>query len=567
MLLISKITRYDYGHVTTRGITFALLLAVVIAGYLVVRQVAYAWERVAQIEISQKAVTELNDIVAHVPPTDLVSEEHQRSLRLARNSIDERRMQLQPISLISVVSAIVTAVSLFLVLLDYSVWASVLIVACLVPLSVSAAIYARIDARTWPKISEGRRRARYYEDQFYYPTTGTELAGYGARNQVSAQANRYQRTSMRQEMRLERTGMTLDVITGSISVALLFAAVIILIFENLPAALLSAALIGVSTGTLAIGEVGFTLGSLFTGGNAIRNYLQYMERYAQHSGAAPIEHGDSASHKELTLRPDDHTAVIRENADAPAALTSISLETVAARYAKSPDPVLHGISLTARKGNLTALVGSNGAGKTTLIKVLQGILPADEGKVLFGEQDVTSTSFDFRARYMSVLSQDYGRYEFTIKQNLLLGVDDAERYTDNDLWEALAGARADKFVRELPDALDSQLGEQWDGHGLSGGQWQRLAIARLILRDSPVWILDEPTSAIDARAERELFEELEYHARERIIVVVSHRASTLKNINNILVVKDGKIVQTGTFHELMSAPGEFSDLFANQLGE
>ena len=128
-----------------------------------------------------------------------------------------------------------------------------------------------------------------------------------------------------------------------------------------------------------------------------------------------------------------------------------------------------------------------------------------------------------------------------------------------------AKARAAEFVRALPAGLDTQLGEQWGGVGLSGGQWQRLALARLILRNTALWILDEPTSAIDAHAEEQIFATLRKVAADHMTILVSHRAWTLKHADVIHVVDHGTIVESGTYAELLGAGGRFAEIFASQI--
>lgn len=132
----------------------------------------------------------------------------------------------------------------------------------------------------------------------------------------------------------------------------------------------------------------------------------------------------------------------------------------------------------------------------------------------------------------------------------------------------LASARlrhAGDFVRRLKDGLDTQLGSQFGGVGLSGGQWQRLALARIYLRDAPIWILDEPTSAIDAEAEQQIFAELQRTRSDRITIVVSHRAWTLKGMDHIYVLDQGRIVEHGTYEQLITQQRRFSQIFAEQV--
>jgi ATP-binding cassette, subfamily B, bacterial len=131
---------------------------------------------------------------------------------------------------------------------------------------------------------------------------------------------------------------------------------------------------------------------------------------------------------------------------------------------------------------------------------------------------------------------------------------------------ALTGARAAELVTTMPDELDTQLGDQWEnGVGVSGGQWQRLALARIYARNAPIWVLDEPTSAIDAEAEYEVFSQLRRTRADRITIVVSHRAWTLRGMDRIYVLDDGRIVESGSFDQLVSAGGRFAALFRSQM--
>ena len=138
--------------------------------------------------------------------------------------------------------------------------------------------------------------------------------------------------------------------------------------------------------------------------------------------------------------------------------------------------------------------------------------------------------------------------------------------TDEQLWDTLEKARAAEFVRALPAGLDTQLGEQWGGVGLSGGQWQRLALARLILRNTDLWVLDEPTSAIDAETEEDIFTSLREIAAGHMTILVSHRAWTLRHADRIYVMDAGAIVESGTYAELMARDSYFARLFASQAG-
>jgi ATP-binding cassette subfamily B protein len=233
---------------------------------------------------------------------------------------------------------------------------------------------------------------------------------------------------------------------------------------------------------------------------------------------------------------------------------SVALECVSFRYDK---PVLRNVCIEARRGELVALVGVNGAGKSTAINLLVGSLSPDCGQVLINGKDAANLTEAERLGYFGLLVQEFGRFEFTLRDAVALGSPDP--VSDEAVHAALAGT----FAAGL--ALDTQLGQQWGGTGISGGQWQRLALSRIRLRNAGVWILDEPTSAIDAEAEREIFAELRRTKEERITIVVSHRAWTLREMDRIYVIDGGTVVQQGTYPELMARQnGRFARLFAAQ---
>jgi ATP-binding cassette subfamily B protein len=165
-------------------------------------------------------------------------------------------------------------------------------------------------------------------------------------------------------------------------------------------------------------------------------------------------------------------------------------------------------------------------------------------------------------REFGAMAQDYGKYQVTVDQSVRLGR--AGKADAQSVHSALFAARATDFVQALREGEDTQLGEVWGGAGLSGGQWQRLALARVYLRDANVWILDEPSSAIDAETEVELFDQLRRTSRTRSTIIVSHRAWTLRGMDRIYVMDMGRIVESGDFEELVNRNGLFARLFREQ---
>ncbi|MBW3078035.1 ABC transporter ATP-binding protein [Bifidobacterium sp. 81T8] len=177
-------------------------------------------------------------------------------------------------------------------------------------------------------------------------------------------------------------------------------------------------------------------------------------------------------------------------------------------------------------------------------------------------RDATVTTALGRLGATSMTFQDFTRLEVTVREF----IDPTGRKTDRQLWDGLARARADTYIAGQPNGLDTQLGAQWGGIGLSGGQWQRLALARTFLSDQPLWILDEPTAAVDATAEAAIYHDLtENRPKDTTVIVISHRPHVLAHMDRIVVLDRGRIAETGTYDQLIAGHGMFSRLAHDSL--
>ncbi len=242
----------------------------------------------------------------------------------------------------------------------------------------------------------------------------------------------------------------------------------------------------------------------------------------------------------------------------------IEFRDVSFRYPGSDKWVLRGISLKLRPGEKMALVGENGAGKSTLIKLLMRLYDPTEGSILYGGVDLRDLDArDLRDR-IGVLFQDFVRYQWTARENIGVGwlpaLDDVAR-----IERAVDEGGARSVVDQLPQKLETMLGGWFEeGHELSGGQWQKIALARAFIRDSEVLVLDEPTAALDAEAEHELFIRLRQLAADRTAILISHRFSTVRLADRIAVIRDGRVEELGTHAELVERDGRYAHLFKLQ---
>lgn len=254
----------------------------------------------------------------------------------------------------------------------------------------------------------------------------------------------------------------------------------------------------------------------------------------------------------------------------PALHRDIRFKDVSFRYPGSDTLVLDRINLTIKRGQHVALVGENGAGKTTLLKLLAGLYQPVSGEVMVDGEPLGSVDIQTWHRQLGVLSQNFTQYDFaTAGENVWFG-DVSKTLSQERVDAALREAEAAKFVAKLPKGVDSYV-NQWmesddgvKGVDLSGGQWQRLALARNFYRDSPIIILDEPTSAIDALAEARIFDRL-FQQKQKTIITVSHRLSTVEKADMIFMLAHGKVVEHGTHAELVAQHGAYYYMFESQL--
>ncbi|MBS0216439.1 MAG: ABC transporter ATP-binding protein [Proteobacteria bacterium] len=239
-------------------------------------------------------------------------------------------------------------------------------------------------------------------------------------------------------------------------------------------------------------------------------------------------------------------------------------DNVGFRYDGSERWALRGLSFELKAGEVLALVGENGAGKTTLVKLLARLYDPDEGRILLDGIDLRDYDLDDLRANIGVIFQDFVRYHLTAGENIGVGQIDA-LHDRARIEQAAQRGMADEVVADLPQGYDQLVGRRWKtGVELSGGQWQKIAIARAYMRDAQVVILDEPTAALDARAEYEVFRRFKELSEERTAVLISHRFSSVRMADRILVLADGKVEAQGSHEELMAQGGRYAELFELQ---
>ena len=245
-------------------------------------------------------------------------------------------------------------------------------------------------------------------------------------------------------------------------------------------------------------------------------------------------------------------------------IKGFTFEDVGFRYPQSEQWVLRNISFTLLPGEKIALVGENGAGKTTLVKLLTRLYDPTEGRILLEGKDLRDYDLEGLRDAVGVIFQDYVKYHLTVSENIAVGRI-SELKNEKRIKESASRSLADSVIEKLPEGYQQRIGRWFKrGTNLSGGEWQKIAIARAYMRDAQMLILDEPTASLDARAEHEVFKRFVELTFDKCAVLISHRFSTVRMADRIVVLHQGRLLEHGSHEELLAAGGQYSDLFQMQ---
>ncbi|MGH3221651.1 MAG: ABC transporter ATP-binding protein [Streptosporangiaceae bacterium] len=249
---------------------------------------------------------------------------------------------------------------------------------------------------------------------------------------------------------------------------------------------------------------------------------------------------------------------------APRDFSRITVDKVTFSYPDAAEPALREVSVEIRRGEVVALVGENGSGKTTLAKILAGLYRPGSGDVHWDQTPLADVNPEPMREQIAVIAQDHANWPLTVRHNITMG-----RPADGGLLtSATIASGADTVIEKLAHGYDTLLDRRFkDGAELSGGQWQRIAAARGFYRAAPLLIMDEPTAALDARAEYALFSSVRSHAEDRSVLLITHRLASVRHADRIYVLRDGRVIEQGSHDELMELAGQYAELYTLQAAQ
>ncbi|TDC91008.1 ABC transporter ATP-binding protein [Actinomadura sp. 7K507] len=416
---------------------------------------------------------------------------------------------------------------------------------------------ARMQYLTMLTLVEVARRKWILSDLMVERRHAAEVRSFTMRKFLLSQYDRqaaYQRTV---ELDLARrqtiARVTGDLLKGVATAAVYIALGLMLWKGAVPLAVAGTAVLAIRSGQSSLANLVFAVNQCYEEGLYFGDYLAFCAKAEERVPRRALQPARAEGHENVLDGFD-----------------RIRVQDVRFTYPGADTPSLNGISLDLRKGEVVALVGENGSGKTTLAKVMAGLYDPDSGEVLWDDVPLTKVAPHDVWERVAVIAQEYTHWPMTARQNITMGrgrehVQGEGEGEDPAMLAAARASGADEVVGDLGRGYGTLLDRRFKGGAeLSGGQWQRLAVARGFFRDAPLLICDEPTAALDARAEHQLFERIRTHADGRTVLLITHRLASVRHADRIYVLEHGRVIEEGDHTTLMDQGGLYADLYSLQ---
>jgi ATP-binding cassette subfamily B protein len=412
---------------------------------------------------------------------------------------------------------------------------------------LSLALESRVTTRLYKyfyKETPEERERQYLGDLLVQPRNTKEVRAYVLADYLLGRHRKLSDDLFKQRQQMFRMGSRMSLLSGFVTGTILALAYVFVAAKGL-------------NGTMKPGDVVLVIGAFTSVSGTLGNISSTFVAVDQHTTF--LDDYFSFLGVEKMLPVPSKPLSIPEGA-----IEEVEFDNITFTYPGGTEPAVIGLSLRIRKGELIALVGENGAGKSTLIKLLLRFYDVQQGEIKVGGINVKDMHPEDLRNRIGVLFQDYATYELSVRENVVMGRPNGLS-NDSQVIKALQDSRSEWLVSKMPNGLDSKVGRLFEGgHDLSGGEWQRLALARIMYRNADIWILDEPTSSLDPEAEAGIFAELKENLRGRIGIVISHRFSTVRIADRIAVIVDGRVAELGTHEELLAAGNRYAELFELQ---
>jgi ATP-binding cassette subfamily B protein len=416
-------------------------------------------------------------------------------------------------------------------------------IAAFLSLAIESRLNARLYAFNFRETEEDRERA-YLGDIMTQPRNSKEIRAYVLRDYLLERHSKLSNSLIKKRIEIYRPGIKISLITGFVTGTTLALAYLFVSVKGIQGEINAG---GVVLVIGAFTTVSATLRQISSTFLAVDQHTTFLNDYFSFLAIKPL------------LKVTPYPSTMSDNLS-----EGIEFDNVSFKYPGGHEQAIDGFNLCVRKGELIAIVGENGVGKSSIVKLLLRFYDADKGSVKVGGVDVKNLEPDMLRKRIGVLFQDYATYELTVKENVVMGRPDIP-IDEERVIQALRNSHCEWLVNKMPKGIDSKLGHLFEGgHDLSGGEWQRLALARLMYRNADIWILDEPTSSLDPEAEAAIFTELKENLKGRIGIVISHRFSTVRMADRIAFISDGKVVEIGSHEDLLLANGRYAKLFKLQ---
>lgn len=471
-----------------------------------------------------------NQKAASIPVHFYSNSAFMEKVLLANNCLNEAYANMQHQAALSLIEITFSCLSMALALWHLNPYVAGIAALLPIPIVYNNLGYGRAINLHMGELARRDQRCHYLYNQLNQDRSGFDLAVMQASKDLATIAHQERLEWFGVARKLHRAAFMFGSLSGLCAVALYSVCIIIIVLQGDLVSIVTS-IFGLTAALNTYIHVGYQLGTLSQCLPATRSLHQFL----------------------TTEFPDTKRVDLK-------GVAQVTFNDVMVAYGDKQ--AVQGVTVSLAKGQLTAIVGANGSGKTSLIKAIMNAQHQVSGSITFADQTINLTDRSQTLAYATV-NQEFQRYDITIREFLTLG--QPQPVSDDVIYQALEKVEFADYIRNLEQGLDTRTGVQWGGIDLSGGQWQRLCIARGFISNAGLLLLDEPTSAIDAPTEEKIFAELAQLAQEKLVLLTSHRVSTLKAAQMIYVMEAGKVVEQGSFDQLNQPGTKFYELFESQF--